>query len=522
MYNELSEQEMQNLQIEASHIAQALESSDSVTTEYIESFPSPNRITVIANDGTVLFDNYEDVSFMENHSERPEVISALKTGSGSDMRLSETLGQMTYYHALRLTDGDVLRVAFTNSSIYSIILSSMPIFIAISILFMLITLIISSFLSYIIVKPIDPKNPNIYDELLPFVKKIETQQAHIDSQKYALEQRIIEFDAISKNIADGLVLLDANGNILSINKKAVCILGNPTLDYVSKPFIDLSRIIKIQEYIKRAYDGEFVDKIIQIQNKFFSFRISPVINNDVILGVVILLIDNTAQMETEQIRREFSANVSHELKTPLTSISGYAELIKTGLVQPQDVVPFAENIWNETAHLIELIEDIIKVSKLDESQDGFEFVPVELKSMLESTITRLEQNAQHANVSIKANLFPIEINAIKNVLNEIFYNVIENSIKYNKDGGTVCINMALQGENVLINIIDTGIGIPSSAQDRIFERFYRADTSHSSEITGSGLGLAIVKNGINLHGGTIDVSSTENIGTTVSISLKTH
>lgn len=517
MYNKLLEQEIANLKNENNYILKTIDENFNIN--FFKNFTSQNRITLINNDGTVIFDNFEDATKMDNHLDRTEVILAIDKGLGEHTRLSATLGEQTYYYAVRLNSGQILRTSFTTSSIFSIFFNSMPVFMSISLVFIFLMMYLSKIMTEAIIKPIYPENPDIYDELLPFVKKIDSQKQYIDEQTDILQQKIIEFDVISKNIADGLILLDSNSNILSINAQAVNILGNSQIDYFSKPFIDLTRIISIRESVKETFLGKYSDNIIEIHGKFFSFRFSPIINDEKVLGVVILIVDNTEKIQAEKIRREFSANVSHELKTPLTSISGYAELIKTGIVKPCDIVPFAENIYNETSYLIDLIEDIIKLSKLDEGVGNFEFSPVNLKIILENIISRLENTALQSNITISHNLINAEILAIKNVIQEIFYNLIENSIKYNKAFGSICIDMSQNDDIVEILIKDTGIGIPNSSINRIFERFYRADTSHSSEISGSGLGLSIVKNGIYLHKGTIDVSSEENIGTVFKISF---
>ena len=519
MYENLSNQQKDNIKIEISHISQALSSED-FSYDDMDLFTTSNRITLISSDGTVLYDNIKDSETLQNHITRPEVSLAINYGNGENIRLSDTLGEQTYYYALKLYDGNILRLSFTSSSIFAILYDSLPILISISILFVLFAIVLSSILTKYIIKPIDPKNPNIYDELLPFVKKIEDQQKYIDKQKYILEQKIIEFDATSKNIGDGLILLDSNCNILSINKRAKDRLGKKSLNYLGLPLINLTRNQDVQNAVLKAYNGEFTDTLITFKDKFYSFRISPVFQHNSVVGAVILIVDNTKNVEAEQIRREFSSNVSHELKTPLTSISGYAELIKSGFVQPCDIVPFAENIFTESQHLINLIEDIIKVSRLDEGQGSFKFEEINLKFMLENIISRLTPKGLERNIEISSSLSDISINGVNHVLNEIFYNIIENAIKYNVDNGTISIEMSFDNDFAIIKVRDTGIGIESSSIKRVFERFYRADTSHSKEIYGNGLGLSIVKHGVNLHNGKVEVSSKVDKGTVFTIYLK--
>ncbi|MFI3116004.1 MAG: ATP-binding protein [Clostridia bacterium] len=520
MYDKTIENEIDTLKLEAMHVAQSINNYSGNVHNYLIYFRSMNRITLLTHDGEIVYDSDFYFEDMENHADRVEINDALLYGEGSDTRFSKTLGEQYFYYATVVNDDYILRVSFSKSSIYAMMLDAMPWFMIVSVLIIGVSIFLANVISKRIVEPIDPKNEDLYDELLPFVNKIKSQQAYIDEQKQDLERRIVEFNAISKNIADGLILVDTKENILSINEKAIEVLGNSSINYINKPFIDLTRIIELQNCVKKAFKGKTVDANTQILSKYYEFRFSPVLVEKNVLGVVVLIVDTTAKTLADQMRREFSANVSHELRTPLTSIYGYAELIKTGIAHENDIVRFAENIWNETSHLMGLIDDIMKLSKLDENSSEFQFVPRNIKDVVENIVSRLDEKARNLDVNIKTSLYDNEILIVENIIAEIFYNIIDNAIKYNKKDGEIEISMNDTQNYVEIIVKDTGIGIPEKSLDRIFERFYRADTSHSSEIVGTGLGLSIVKHGMMVHDGLIDVKSAENKGTTVKISLK--
>ena len=487
----------------------------------VDSLNSITRITIISNDGTVIFDNYNDKNIMDNHKDRPEIKSAFEHGIGEETRLSDTLNKQTYYYAVKLDDFNVLRLSITVDSVYSMLFESLPSIIIISIIFIFLSILISEYLTRKIIEPIDKGrfDDNIYDELAPFISKINNQNKRIIKQREELIQKTSDFNVITENIADGLILINQKSEIISINKKAKRILGDKNIDYVSKNIIELNRNLELKNAINNTLSGENSQIEMKIASKVYILHISPVYNNTFIRGVVILIVDNTKNAMTEQIRREFSANVSHELKTPLTSISGYAELIKEGLVQEKDVKVFAENIYNEAHHLINLIEDIIKISKLDEQQKSLDFVKIRLDEVVFKVIQRLEKRSKEKNIAISTELFETEIMGIPHIIEEIFYNIIENSIKYNKDDGEVHISFEKSNKYTIIAIKDTGIGVSEESLDRIFERFYRDDKSHNKEISGTGLGLSIVKHSVNLHKGKIEVSSKIGKGTTFRIYL---
>ena len=387
--------------------------------------------------------------------------------------------------------------------------------ILISIVFIIFALCISSYLTQRIIAPIHNMDDTIYEELLPFIKKIKIQQGEIENQRAELAKKTSEFNVITEDIGDGLVLLNSQSQVITMNKKAESILGNKKKAYTN--IVDYNRTIELQEALKTAYKGHNIEVNIMIKNRLFLFHIAPVYHEKSLQGVVILIVDNTKKHEVETLRREFSANVSHELKTPLTSISGYAELMMEGLVKPEDIQPFAQNIYDETHRLISLVEDIIKLSKLDEGGGKIVFAPVSLLDSITSVVARLEPLASKKDIVIQMELEPIVMLGVAQILNEVFYNIIANAIKYNVDKGQIHIKLYQTAISVVIEIKDTGIGIPDENIDRIFERFYRVDTSHSKDISGTGLGLSIVKHGVNLHKGQIMVESKWQEGTEFKI-----
>lgn len=407
----------------------------------------------------------------------------------------------------------------TYATVTEVIMKNSIIWIFLGLSFLFVTWIISKNITNSIISQIDRNNPNIYEEFEPFFKALDTKEAYIKKQKKALEQKINEFAVVSNNIADGLIMLDANQKILSINKKALRTFGQKNTDYIGKHFINLTRTLEITKALDTACEGETLEQVINFNNKLYLFKISPVFRKKSIKGIVILIIDNTKKIEAEKLRREFSANVSHELRTPLTSISGYAELIKSGLVKPDDVVPFAQNIYQESQVLIKLIEDILKISKLDENETELDYEIFSLKETIENIIKRLEVQLSEKNIKINLNLENINFYGVSMIINESLYNIIQNAIKYNKQDGSLDISLFKEAKNIKIYIKDTGIGIKENAQSRVFERFYREDTSHSKTVNGTGLGLSIAKHGISFHGGKISLESTENIGTTFKITL---
>lgn len=517
MHQSLLLSQKESIKTEFSHLSSNLVTSQENYIDTLKRTITPTRLTLINTEGTVIFDNFETPEKMENHLNREEIIGALENGTAQATRSSKTLGKQTYYFAQKLDENNILRLSFTSDGLYSMIISSVPLMLFFSVIYGLILWLISKKITKKIIEPIDLENGDIYEELEPFTRKIKEQKQKIYKEKAKLSQKISEFNLITENIADGLIVINKSGEIISLNDKAKKIFKNTDTDFVYRNFLELTRSIEIKKAVDNAQNGENTEIILELDTKIYKFHISPITVNSVTNGVFMLIINITNSHKSEKIRREFSANVSHELKTPLTSISGYAELIKSGLVKPDDIKPFAENIHIEATRLIDLIENIIKVSKLDEGDKNVDFVEVSVADAINSVVARLDDKAKISDIIVKTSLDDAQIKVIPHILDETLYNLVENAIKYNNPNGTVNIS-AKKGENFYkITISDTGIGIKPESIDRIFERFYRADTSHSNKVKGSGLGLSIVKHSVLLLGGEITVSSDENVGSTFTL-----
>lgn len=518
LYEQLFTQAKANLQKEATSIRELFLANNDFT---IKNVIGIHRITLIQDDGQVLFDTEKNPKTMDNHAQRPEILALTKNPYGESTRLSNTLGKQIYYYALRLDASTILRLSLSIHSIYSIIFASIPYMFLLIIIMIIAIMMISKHLTQKIIRPlytVHEESPNnSYEELELFYKKIRKQQKLIHDQKRMIDQKTAEFAIITENIADGFIVLNVQSTILSINKKAIQILGNTDKNYVGKNFIELNRSEDIRKAIARACAHENSALILEIQERQYILHLSPVYNDTLVVGIVILIVDNTQQSGTEKMRREFAANVSHELKTPLTSISGYAELIKTGLAKDEDIQKFAEKIYGSAQHLIILIQDIIKISKLDE-QDSIQGEDIiNIKECILSIIDRLDILAKQKNISYILNLDTIEIIGIQSLFDEALCNILENAIKYNVQNGTIHIELSTVHNQTRLSIKDSGIGIPKDKIGRIFERFYRVDTSHSNHVTGTGLGLAIAKHALLLHNAEIRVESEISQGTCISI-----
>lgn len=517
MYNQLFSQAQKSIKDETQYLKKLLLSRKNIDTTDI--FSSRNRITIIDTNGLVVFDNLKDPLKMDNHLSRPEIIALQSKNEGESTRLSDTFGEQTYYYAVALNDTYIVRLAITINSIYAMIIDTIPYMLIISLFVVIASMFISKYLTKKIIAPLYDIHEQTYDELDLFYKKINKQQEFILKQKNNLRQKTEEFNVITQNIADGFILLNANGEILTINQKAINILGITTKDYISKNIIELNRSEELIIAINKVFTGKNSEITLNIKNKHYILYISPIHTDESVKGAVILVIDTTEKVNTEKIRREFSANVSHELKTPLTSILGYAELIMQGLVKAEDIQSFSGKIYDEAQILLAIIEDILKISKIDECHRVQEQEIVNITELLENTISRLSILAHQKNIEFTKNLDSIEIVGVKSILDETFYNILNNAIKYNVQNGKISIHAYKNTDEIIISVSDTGIGIPTENIERVFERFYRVDTSHSKNITGTGLGLSIVKHAINLHGGKIYIQSEVDKGTTLEIHI---
>ncbi|MEA4891088.1 MAG: ATP-binding protein [Peptococcaceae bacterium] len=529
MYLEITQQMEQQVKNEANFIAMGLPDSDRedylIRTGRVD--PS-TRVTLIAADGTVLFDDRAPAGEMTNHLDREEVAGALKFGAGQAKRFSDTIKNETYYYALRLEDGSVLRVASTQDSVFSTLFSVLPWLILVAAGVFLLAVFIARRQTVRIVVPInniDIENPlsnQVYDELAPLLQRLEEQRVQIRKQISLLGQKQKEFDAITENMREGLVLLNDNGRILSINQSACRIFGISAHQALGCHMLAVDRSEALQDIYNQAIDGLAAGDMLTKGACYYQLQASPVFEHNAVKGVVILVFNITERYQAERQRREFTANVSHELKTPLTSIRGYGELILNGLVKAEDVRPFIQRIYDESNRLIAMVENILELSRLEEQAVEQTFQPVELAKVAEAVKRRLEAMAEKRRVQMKIEL-PKGANPVISgepvLLEDLLYNLCDNAIKYNKEGGQVTIRLWEEGSQSLLSVTDTGIGIPEESQSRVFERFYRADQSHSRREEGNGLGLAIVKHIAQRHGGTIRLESREGMGTKITVSF---
>ncbi len=482
---------------------------------YLEKLSTERRITLVDADGMVLYDNRADASLMENHLDRIEVADALSKGSGQSVHYSGTTMETTLYYASLLPDGTVLRISAPYENLFSVLGELLrPMLVAVLIILIICTFI-SSRLSKQITRPInaidlnDPAKIDVYEELDPLVQRLREQNRTIRSQMDELGRKQREFSAITENVSEGLILLDNRSNILFVNRFALEVLsGGEEIKAVSR-----SRCRReICEGLENALSGEKNDSIFADGERMLQLISNPVVSMGQVTGAALLVLDVTERVKRDELRREFSANVSHELKTPLTSISGFAELMKEGLVAPEKVQEFSADIYTESRRLIDLIEDIMRLSRLEEGAEEPEFEKVELMSLAESVVSSLRDFADKREVSIELAAEECFVWGSSRILGEMIYNLCENAIKYNIIGGKVYLNISSDKDEKRISVRDTGIGIPQGHQKRIFERFYRVDKSHSKAIGGTGLGLSIVRHGAKFHGAEIEVKSEEGKG----------
>lgn len=522
MYARFYDQMKATLRSEATYIAVALNIDEETYLEKIEDHSASNRITIIDVDGVVLFDSLSDYRTMENHLNRPEVQSAINTGNGEATRYSSTINQQTFYYALMLDNGHVLRVASITSSVITTLISGIP-FLTLLMGFMLfVTIYVSNRQTDSLIAPINainldsPLANETYEDLSPLLIRLDEQNRSNEKQMQLLNEQNIEFNSIINNMQEGLLVIGKNGNIMSINNSAAKIFEIDQSLALNKNYMTLNRSDAFISTINQALSNEVIDTLYQAHGRLYQIIASP-INNDTNKAAVILLMDITEKHERENLRKEFSANVSHELKTPLTSIIGYADIIENGIAKSEDIPKFAANINTEAQNLLDLIDDIIKLSRLDEKEVSLEFESINLKTVSEDVIKSLKTKADENNIKIALIGNDLYINGVRNIIYEMVYNLCDNAIKYNKQNGSVTIALKQTDKQALLTITDTGIGIAKEHQQRIFERFYRVDKSHSRLTGGTGLGLAIVKNGAKFHNATIDLESIEDKGTTFTI-----
>ncbi|RGF35679.1 PAS domain S-box protein [Ruminococcus sp. AF43-11] len=476
------------------------------------------RVTLIKSDGSVVSDSVDtDVNSMPNHSDRPEFEQAIKDGNGSSHRMSETLNKITYYYAEKTADGSVIRVAKTIDSIYGIFLFVIPSILIIMIGVFVVCTILAKRSTKKIVEPIkemaDNGNGSPYDELLPLSQKIASQQRQIKRQMRRLQFEKDKISTLIENMAEGFILIDVDKKVLMSNYSASKLLGADDDGVIDKTLIAFSRNEVLNDCVDKALSGESKNGDTTVKGRALQIITNPVYSNGEKNGAICLIIDVSAKKKAEKMRREFTANVTHELKTPLTSISGYAEIIASGLVKSDDIPNFANKIHKESGRLLSLISDIMELSQLDEKFSDEEFAPVDLAGVAAEVAEDLSSNAEKHGITITVDTKTAVINGNRNQIYELIYNLCDNAIRYNRENGSVKIITGDDNEHPFVKVADTGIGIPEKHHKRVFERFYRVDKSRSKETGGTGLGLAIVKHITERHGGEIFLESSEQ-GTT--------
>ena len=520
LYRYFGKQISTELEKEASYVAQGVELSG---VEYLEKLKGKNsRITLIDKDGSVLYDNQAEASSMENHEDREEVEEAAATGKGEAVRMSETLSEKTIYYALRLEDGKILRVSSTQYSVLALVYQ-----LIVPVLWILLLMIILSGafafrLSKKVVEPVNnldlehPEENEVYEEVAPLLSRMYKQNREIKNQIDTARRQQEEFSIITENMQEGLVVIDRYTMILSGNSSVW------KLFHVSEPksgesVYVLNRSEEFQSIIDKALDGKHNEAVLKVDGSDIHVIANPVMRENQVEGAVLLLVNVTEKLEREKLRREFSANVSHELKTPLTSISGFAEIIQDGYVKEEDIRAFAGRIYKEAQRLITLVEDVLRISQLDEGEVPYEWTETDLYQTAKNVFGTLSEAAKKQDVHLYIEGDRVQLHTVPNILEEVLFNLCDNAIKYNKPGGSVCICLTENEESVCISVKDNGVGIPKEDQSRVFERFYRVDKSHSKEIGGTGLGLSIVKHGVSFLGGEVELESAPEQGTEVSV-----
>ena len=495
---------------------------------YFDSLHAQNcRVTWIAADGTVKYDNRSNPKTMENHADRQEVREAMENDSGTSVRRSSTLSEHTMYYAKRLSDGTVLRLSMSQRSVLFLMGGMLSPLVFIFLAACLLAGVLSYRVSKKIVKPlseIDLKHPEqveTYDELSPFLQRIAAQNREIDARMAEIRKQQQEFSMITENMSEGLFVVDRNYQILSYNKSAMQIFGmDPRQEHEN--LLAVNRSEGFRNAVDSALKGRHTQENLELNGRVYQIIANAVCQPDFaedMVGAVILVLDVTEKEAQEQYRREFTANVSHELKTPLTSISGIAEIIRNGIVKPEDIPHFAGKIYDESQRLITLIGDIIKLSRLDENQVPMERETVDMLEMARDVVQQLSSVARKSGVTLVANGTHGQVLGVRQVLGEMVYNLCENAVKYNRAGGRVWVDVQQVADHVVLRVKDTGIGIPAAEQGRILERIYRVDKSHSKAVGGTGLGLSIVKHGAALHHATISVSSEPEQGTEITLTF---
>ena len=526
LYSNFDGQMRKELSKEAAYLTYGVEQQG---VDYLKNIKDKSaRITYIDQDGTVLFDNEADVSEMKNHSDRTEFQKAEKYGAGESSRYSDTLSEKTIYYALRLKDGTVLRVSGTQDSVLALVENLIFPLCGLLCLMLILSGIMASAISKRIVKPINeldlesPEENRIYEELSPLLSKIHRQNREIQNQLELAKQQQEEFALITENMQEGLIVIDKYTMILSANSSAWN-LFHMDRGCQGESVYCLDREEEFRHAIEQVLSGEHTELVLKLNGSDIQLIANPVIRDKKTEGAVVLLVNVTEKLERESLRREFSANVSHELKTPLTSISGFAEIMQSGLVKCEDIPQFAGRIYKEAQRLLQLVEDVIQISQLDEEKTSYTWEPVDVYQVCKNAFESLKEKAKRLNVHLYICGEYMKMEAVRTLLEEAVYNVCDNAIKYNRNEGSVSVFLTQTAQEIQIVVKDTGVGIPKEDQDRVFERFYRVDKSHSKEIGGTGLGLSIVKHAVGALKGCVILRSEEGNGTEICMKFpKVH
>ena len=526
LYSNFDGQMRKELSKEAAYLTYGVEQQG---VDYLKNIKDKSaRITYIDQDGIVLFDNEADVSEMKNHSDRTEFQKAEKYGAGESSRYSDTLSEKTIYYALRLKDGTVLRVSGTQDSVLALVENLIFPLCGLLCLMLILSGIMASAISKRIVKPINeldlesPKENQIYEELSPLLSKIHRQNREIQNQLELAKQQQEEFSLITENMQEGLIVIDKYTMILSANSSAWNLFHMDRVCQGESVYC-LDREEEFRHAIEQVLSGEHTELVLKLNGSDIQLIANPVIRDKKTEGAVVLLVNVTEKLEKESLRREFSANVSHELKTPLTSISGFAEIMQGGLVKCEDIPQFAGRIYKESQRLLQLVEDVIQISQLDEEKTSYTWEPVDVYQVCKNAFESLKEKAKRLNVHLYICGEYMKMEAVRTLLEEAVYNVCDNAIKYNRNDGSVSVFLTQTAQEIQIVVKDTGVGIPKEDQDRVFERFYRVDKSHSKEIGGTGLGLSIVKHAVGALKGSVILRSEEGNGTEICMKFpKVH
>ena len=525
LYHYFQGQLMDELKKEAVYISRGVESAG---TDYLKKLnDEDSRITYVDESGKVIYDNEANVESMDNHGHRKEIREAEINGEGADERMSSTLSEKTMYYAVRLENGNVLRVSSNQASVWMLLLQLLPPFVAVLILMLLLSGVFASRLSGKVVEPLNgldlehPDENDAYDEVQPLLSKIGRQNRQIRLQLEAARRQQKEFSIITENMQEGLLVIDRYTMVLSVNSSVGKLLKVKEIKAGESVYL-LNRSEEFRGVVGQVLEGKHENKILRLDGSEIQVIANPVTRENKTEGAVILLVDVTEKVEREQLRREFSANVSHELKTPLTSISGFAEIMQDGFVKDEDVKVFAGRIYKEAQRLIRLVGDVIRISRLDEGGLPYQWEKLDLYSLTHDIFSTLHEAAEKQEVHMYMEGGSTVLDTVPMIMEEVLYNVCDNAVKYNRRGGEVFVRLKDGEDAVRVNVRDTGIGIPKEDQERIFERFYRVDKSHSREIGGTGLGLSIVKHGVKTLNGRLWLNSEPGQGTEIIMEFPKH